>query len=124
MNQKSDHPSGHPWRVAIIGAGGIAGKIKDALAEIPRTYLVAASARTPGKAQSFLAGCKDDLGDPSRGYTNNEEMLHREHPDFVVDCSPSGLHPDNILLCAKMHTNILSEKPVVMNLRQLALIVR
>lgn len=106
-------------RVALIGTGGIAGKFRDALKEIPSVALVAGCARTPGKATTFLNGVSDDAGQPARGYTDAEEMLRTEHPDFVIDCSPSGVHAVHIKLCAAVGVDLLTEKPIVMNGEQL-----
>ena len=106
-------------RAVILGAGGIAGKFKAALAEIEGVRLVAASARTPGKAAAFLAGVNDEQGRLARSYIDSREMLQRERPDFAIDCSPSGAHFDNILLCAEEAVDLLSEKPIVMGMHQL-----
>ncbi len=101
-------------RVALIGAGGIAKNFSKALAELPNVQLVAASARTPGKAAAFLADTHGAVP-----YTDTAQMLQVAKPDFAVDCSPSGNHLSNIQLCASLGVHILSEKPVVMNYQQL-----
>ena len=46
------------------------------------------------------------------GYRNMEEMLENEQLDLVAICTPSGLHPDQVILAAKHGVHVMTEKPM------------
>ena len=46
------------------------------------------------------------------GYRHLEEMLERESLDLVSICTPSGLHPEHVIQCAKAGAHVLTEKPM------------
>ncbi len=48
-------------------------------------------------------------------YSNLNEMLKNEKLDLVVLCTPSGIHADQTVLCAKHGVNIIVEKPMAIN---------
>ena len=47
-----------------------------------------------------------------KGYLNLSDMLKNEDLDLVVLCTPSGIHADQAVLCAKHSVNVMSEKPM------------
>jgi len=46
------------------------------------------------------------------GYLRLEEMLEKEELDLVAICTPSGVHPDQVVTVAKHGIHILTEKPM------------
>ena len=47
-----------------------------------------------------------------KGYTELKDMLINETLDFVVLCTPSGLHPSQAILAAEHGVHVVSEKPM------------
>jgi len=46
------------------------------------------------------------------GYQHMEEMLQQETIDLVAICTPSGLHPEQVMLAAKYRVHVMTEKPM------------
>ncbi len=46
------------------------------------------------------------------GYRHLEEMLERESLDLVSICTPSGLHPEHVIQCARVGAHVMTEKPM------------
>ncbi len=46
------------------------------------------------------------------GYLKLEEMLEQENLDLVAICTPSGAHPDQVVMAAKYGIHVLTEKPM------------
>lgn len=46
------------------------------------------------------------------GYLNLEDMLEKEEIDLVSICTPSGIHPQQTIDCAKAGVNVMTEKPM------------
>ncbi len=47
-----------------------------------------------------------------KAYLKLEEMLEKEKLDLVAICTPSGVHPDQVVMAAKHSIHILTEKPM------------
>ena len=47
-----------------------------------------------------------------KGYLDQEDMLKNEDLDLVALCTPSGVHADQTVLCAKYKINVITEKPM------------
>jgi len=94
------------YRVAIIGAGGIAGVHARAIRDLPEAELVAVSRRDHAKARAFA---EEYGGEP---FSDNEQMLASARPDLVVVCTPSGVHGEAIRLCLEAGVPVLCEKPL------------
>lgn len=46
------------------------------------------------------------------GYQHLEEMLQKEDLDLVSICTPSGIHPEQVVLTAKSGVHVMTEKPM------------
>lgn len=46
------------------------------------------------------------------GYRSLEEMLESEEIDLVSICTPSGLHPEQVILAAQHGVHVMTEKPM------------
>lgn len=47
-----------------------------------------------------------------KGYLKLEEMLENEDVDIVSICTPSGVHPDQVVMAAKYGVHVMTEKPM------------
>lgn len=50
-------------------------------------------------------------------YKNLEDMLSNEELDLLSICTPSGLHPIHGMMAARRKINVLTEKPMAVNLK-------
>jgi len=93
-------------RIAIIGIGAVAQMHARAIGDLSDATLVAASCRTEEKGRRFAEefGCV--------WYEDYERMLADEKPDVVTICTPSGLHLEPTVACAKRGIHVLCEKPL------------
>jgi len=96
-----------PIRVAVVGCG-----------RISRNHF--ASIEKHADALELAAVCEID---PQRlkehqdrcsvpGYRHLEEMLEQEELDLVSICTPSGLHPEQVIQCARAGVHVMTEKPM------------
>jgi UDP-N-acetyl-2-amino-2-deoxyglucuronate dehydrogenase len=46
------------------------------------------------------------------GYSRLEDMLEKENLDVVSICTPSGTHPEQVILVAKAGVHVITEKPM------------
>ena len=47
-----------------------------------------------------------------KGYLKLEDMLKNENLDIVSICTPSGVHPDQVVMAAKHGVHVITEKPM------------
>jgi len=97
-------------RLGLAGCGRISKYHVDAImAKSKDLELVAVCDSDINKMeQPFLEAIK-------RKYIHYEEMLAQEELDLVVLCTPSGLHPEQVILAAQSGKNVLTEKPMATN---------
>jgi predicted dehydrogenase len=111
-----------PIRIAIVGAGNIAGVHAKALASIasrtaasgnPPATVVAAADVDDGRLTAFcgqfgIPGAYHDLG----------ELLRAAQPDLVQICTPPNAHHGPALACLRAGASVLVEKPPAISLRE------
>lgn len=94
-------------RVALIGCGRIAanhfGAIEQHAGDIE---LVAVCDNNP----AALATATARYGVP--GHQRLDDLLEQERFDLAVICTPSGLHPDQVVKCAEAGVHVMTEKPM------------
>lgn len=98
-------------KVAIVGCGGISKSHLNSWEQIPEATLVAACDIREEKLQPVVEkyGC--------HGYLNCDEMLRKEKPDILDICLPTYLHADFAVKALKKGINVLTEKPISLNKR-------
>jgi len=119
MARKSSTPSSSKskakFRIAFIGAGGIAGAHIGALGAFDDVEIVAMSdiSTKPieDKIEKFeLTGCQ--------AYTDYEKMLAEVKPDAVNICTPNGLHAPCSIAASRAGAHVIVEKPMAMNAQE------
>lgn len=96
-----------PIRFALVGCGRISTNHFDALARhTDQTQLVAVCDTDP---LALAAACQKS---GATGFAHLEELLQRCDADVVVLTTPSGLHAQQAIQCAKAGRHVLSEKPM------------
>lgn len=108
-----------PYRVAFIGAGGIANTHANYYKANERTEMVAAS---DINAETLAAFCEKHA--IPKQYVNNAELLERERPDIVSIATWHGTHSELTIAAAGAGVKaILCEKPMAENLGDAAAMV-
>jgi predicted dehydrogenase len=106
---------GAPYRVGIIGCGGISNAHLRGYREIPRVEVVG-GADVSETVRRDRESRQDELGIP-RMYATAAELLERERPDVVSICTWPPLRPElTELACAAGVKAILAEKPMAVDL--------
>ena len=109
-----------PYRVAIVGTGGIATAHATALAELAgRATLVAVCDTDRVRADAFAA----EWGNPLV-YTDLDELLQAERPDLVHICTPPGSHVALAKRCLGAGVPALIEKPPALSLADMHALAR
>jgi myo-inositol 2-dehydrogenase/D-chiro-inositol 1-dehydrogenase len=94
-------------RVALVGAGRIAHLHAENVAtRVPRLRLVAIADPAPGLASRLAGELACDSTEDWR------ELLGRSDVDVLLLCSPSGLHPEQIVAAAEAGKHVFCEKPI------------
>jgi predicted dehydrogenase len=100
-----------PYRVGVIGCGGISQHHARAYRSDPRLTLVAGADPDPAKRERFAS----EYG--VRGYASAAEMLDDAKLDVVSVCTPHPDHHDPTVMAAQAGVKaILCEKPLAMSL--------
>lgn len=103
------------YRIAVIGAGGIARAHAEALkASADRAECVAVCDINSQRAADFAL----QHAVPAH-YTEVDGMLARENPDLVCICTSPDQHRDLVLRCLEQGCWVLCEKPLCGSLNEL-----
>ena len=99
----------NPVRFAILGAGGIAVKFKNAADLTEGAEVVAVGSKSAERAAAFAE--KNHI---PRWYDNYETMLEDPEIDAVYIATTHNFHMENIRACIAAGKHILCEKPLVL----------
>nr|MDO8119327.1 Gfo/Idh/MocA family oxidoreductase [Candidatus Sigynarchaeota archaeon] len=101
-------------KCAVIGPGGQGGNWASRLHKHKECQLVAVCDINESRAKQVAA-----TNGNCNAYTNIHDLLKKEKGlDFVVIATPHYLHAPFTVLCAENDINVLSEKPMAINLQQ------
>lgn len=100
-------------RWGILGAGGIAKKMADAIENHTASSVVAVGSRTPGKAQAFV----DALG-TGTAYSSYEEVVNNPDVDAIYVATTHNDHHTPALLAIEAGKAVLVEKAFTQNAAQ------
>jgi len=98
-------------KLGLIGCGRISKNHFEAVSQIPEASFVAICDTIKDKADAAAA----QYGIPAV-YTDHLEMLQKEKLDAVSICTPSGLHPQIGIDVANHGVNVITEKPMGINI--------
>jgi UDP-N-acetyl-2-amino-2-deoxyglucuronate dehydrogenase len=110
QNGYNEKKNGFPDRkigYAIIGCGNIGPSHAEGVLACKDAKLVAVCDIIEEKARNMAA----KYGSASY-FTDYREMLQSEEIDIVSLCTPSGMHGDMVLDCARVGKHVLCEKPI------------
>ena len=96
-------------RFAILGAGGIAAKFKDAVDRTEGAEVVAVGSKSPERAAAFAG--KHNI---ARWYGSYGEMLACPDIDAVYIATTHNFHKENLMECIHAGKHIICEKPMVL----------
>jgi UDP-N-acetyl-2-amino-2-deoxyglucuronate dehydrogenase len=96
----------HQFKVGISGAGIIGAIHADALSTLDSAELVAVAEPREEAGAAFV----EKYG--GTHYTSYPEMLASADIDIVIVATPSGLHPDQVVLAAEHGKHVITEKPM------------
>jgi len=97
-------------RIAMIGAGGVAGRHAQTLGEFPDVAVVAVADLDPARATELV----EPYG--GRSYSDPTEMLDAETPDAVYICVPPFAHGPAEFACINRGIPFFVEKPLSIDL--------
>ena len=100
--------------LGIIGCGVIANYHSSAIFQLSKkAKLIGVTDGKPDRAKKFAAEHKTAF------FSNLEEMLASPEVDVVCICTPSGLHAEAAIACAKAGKHVIIEKPLGITTKQL-----
>ncbi len=106
-------------KFGLIGCGRISAKHFEAIAQIEDAEIIACADII--KARALEAAEKYKVKSVYKDYT---KMLKSEVLDAVIICTPSGLHPRIGIDVANHKINVVSEKPMAIDLKSADQLVR
>jgi predicted dehydrogenase len=102
-----------PFRLGVIGAGGIAHAHINSIKKVPGVEVVCCA----DISEKALASMKEKYG--LRTYADYKEMLAKEKElDAVSVCTPNGLHAENTIAALNAGKHVIVEKPMAMNAKE------
>lgn len=108
-----DPQSAPAIRWGILGAGGIAHKLADAVIHHTASSLVAVGSRTPGKADAFVA----EAGE-GEAFGSYEDVVKHPDVDAVYVATTHNDHHEPALLAIEAGKHVLVEKAFTQNAAQ------
>jgi predicted dehydrogenase len=118
MDQLQKLPYDGPvLRVAIMGLGGYATIVANALQSCKMAKLVGLISGTPSKVKDWQA--RYNIPDKNcYNYENFDKVRDNPDIDAVYVITPNGLHHDQVIRVAKAGKQVICEKPMALNARQ------
>lgn len=103
------------FKIGIIGAGWIAGKMAMTLNQMEGVEAYAIASRSLDKAQAFA----NEWG-IKKAYGSYEELVDDKEVDMVYIATPHSHHCQHALMCIEKGKPVLCEKAFTMNAKQAA----
>lgn len=104
-------------RVALMGLGGYANRVADAMKACKKAKLVGAISGTPAK----LTDWQQRFGIPEKNcynYENYDQIKNNPDIDVVYITTPNALHHPQVLRVAAAGKHVICEKPMALNAKQ------
>ena len=106
-------------RLGLIGFDGHPGEVIGPLRRLPDVELVA-YAIDGTDAEAVASNRKNPAVQQAKSYDEYGSMLEREKLDMVAVCNNNGRRSKAILACAGKGLHVIAEKPLALNLEDLA----
>ena len=105
---------GQTLRVALMGLGGYASRVADAIQSCKRVKITGLISGTPAKLADW--GAKYSVPETSRyNYENVDSIKDNPDIDAVYVITPNALHHDMVIRVAKAGKHAICEKPMAIN---------
>ncbi|MBT4332579.1 MAG: Gfo/Idh/MocA family oxidoreductase [Candidatus Cloacimonetes bacterium] len=99
-------------KFALIGCGRISAKHLEAIEQIDGAEVIACADIIEQRAKDSAEKFKIKTH-----YKDYKEMLEKEEVNAVIICTPSGMHPQMGIEAAKRKINVVTEKPMGIDLK-------
>jgi len=106
-------------KIGTIGTGAIVDTFLSAVNDIPELECMVMYSRRKESAQHLARKYKIN-----KIYTDLYEMLEKSNVDFIYIASPNSLHCEQAILCMKHGKNIICEKPIASNLKEMNKLIK
>lgn len=107
------------FKWAIVGTGYIANQFAEGMREVEDATIAAVVSRSAGNGRKYA-----EAHNASAVYVDFEEMLNHEKIDAVYVAVPNDCHYAYIMAALEKGVPVLSEKPMVDNVRQLEAVLK
>lgn len=107
----------HVLRVALMGLGGYASRVAEAMQSCKRAKITGLISGTPAKIKDWSA----KYNVPEKNCYNYETFDQvKDNPDIdaVYVITPNGLHHDQVIRVARAGKHVICEKPMAINARE------
>ncbi|WP_211116728.1 Gfo/Idh/MocA family protein [Glycomyces buryatensis] len=104
-----------PYRLAIVGTGGIAGAHADSVRSHLDGRIEMTAAVDPDTAR--LEAFQERFG-VEKGYASLKELLDSEELDLIDLCTPPGLHAEGAIAGLEAGVGVICEKPPALSLAE------
>lgn len=104
-------------RVAIMGLGGYATRVADAMKDCKKAKLVGVISGTPSKIKDWQG--KYNIPEKNcYNYENFDTIKNNKDIDAVYVITPNALHHDNTIRAARAGKHVICEKPMAINAKE------
>ncbi|MBZ5859557.1 Gfo/Idh/MocA family protein [Flavihumibacter profundi] len=109
--------AGPVLRVAIMGLGGYANRVAEAMRACKKAKIAGVVSGTPAKITDWQTRFR--IPDKNcYNYTNFDKMIDNPDIDAVYVITPNGLHHDHVIRAAKAGKHVICEKPMAVNAKE------
>jgi len=122
ISAESNLPEPTPYkgpvlRVAIMGLGGYANRVAEAMQSCKMAKITGVISGTPAKIKTWQT--KYNIPDANcYNYSNFDEVKNNPEIDAVYVITPNGLHKDQVIRVAKAGKEVICEKPMALNAKE------
>ncbi|GGC45471.1 glucose-fructose oxidoreductase [Parapedobacter defluvii] len=110
----ADNPQGSVLRVALMGLGGYASIVAEAMQKCKRAKITGLISGTPAKLNEW--GTKYNVPEKNRyNYETFDDIKNNPDIDVVYVTTPNALHHDQVIRVARAGKHAISEKPMALN---------
>lgn len=112
-----EHYDGPVLRVVIMGLGGYANRVAEAMQSCTRAKLVGVISGTPGKITNWQS--KFNIPEKNcYNYENFDKIKDNADIDVVYVITPNALHHDQVIRVANAGKHVICEKPMAINAKE------